>query len=471
MQKYKKKMYLCILKEEYHPKRNNNMKQRLFIVALAVVLLTSACMRDGDFDELKHPMVFQGDFDPTLGFPVAWADADLGTLMGFVPAGTKFTILADPESGLLTMEKDSIMHTAYTFDSKRGSIGRPAKDGKIVVFRRAIDHGNKIGLEELKKHDMLIKRLDLMFSAYVKAELSGSQDALIASDAEIFFDTIKMTIDFEDGTSFSTPIYWDAHLTAEEMVEGKFLSMPDPYDASYWVNNEAKRVHFQTAINVAVNPESVSSLSVSCLKDELFVDSLVTDMHAIVDFPGILYVGNLHLTDTLEADMSKLDSILKDPSVGNDNLNVSLNDTAENWLYIEADNGLPANLTIQLRGLDSNYEDRTGNLLPEGQFLFAAPVTVVPDDISTGLYEGYMSNGRTPSEFRVRITTDLIRRLAQSKYLELALLATTPTEIPPAGSELKPFVIFRDVDHMKLKVSLQVSPHIYVNIPVGAPLN
>lgn len=445
------------------------MRQRLSIVALVVALLASACVKDGDFDELNHPMRIQGEFDPTYGFPVAWADADLGTLMGFVPSGAKFKVLADPESGLLTLEKDSILHNCYTFETK--TILRQAqdgtKDGKRVVFRREIVHGNKIGLEELKKHDMVIKRLDLQMSAFVKAELSGSADALLASGAEVYFDTLHMTIDFEDGTTFNTDLYWDSYISAQELVEGKHITMPDPYDASYWVNSEAKRVHFSTAINVAaiVDPAHASP---SYVKDSLHIDSLIVDCHAIVDFPAILYVGNLHQTDTIAADMSQLDSILNNPSVGNDSLSISINDSADNYLYIQADNGLPANLTVQLRGLDSNYTDLTGHLLPEGQFFTASGVTIVPDDISTGLYEGYMSNGRrTHSDIRIKVNTDIVRNLAKSKYIELSLLATTPTELPPVGDEAKPFVVFRDIDKVKLKVSLRVSPHINVNYPVN----
>ena len=221
------------------------------------------------------------------------------------------------------------------------------------------------------------------------------------------------------------------------------------------------------AVNVAANTDQTSQ---NYLKDVLNIDSMIVDLHALVDFPAILYVGNLHQTDTIEADMSKLDSILKDPSVGNDNVNVSLNEEAENYLYIQADNGLPANLTIQLRGLDSNHVDMTGNLLPDQQFLYASPVTEVPEELSTGLYEGYMADGRTPSEFRIEVSTEIIRHLAKSKYLELSLLATSPTELPVVGDADKPFVIFRDVDHLKLKVSLQVSPHLNLNIPIDAPL-
>ena len=169
--------------------------------------------------------------------------------------------------------------------------------------------------------------------------------------------------------------------------------------------------------------------------------------------------------------MSALDSIMGDPSASNDTITVSLNDTATNYLYITADNGLPANLTIQLRGLDSNHLDVTGQLLPSDQFLYASPVTVVPDELSSGLYEGYMANGRTPSEIRVRVTTAMLRNLAKSKYLELSLHVTSPTELPAVGDEEKPFVIIRDVDRMKLKVSLQVSPHITVNVPIDPIIN
>lgn len=473
MQKYKKNPYLCIFKENKNTHTYYTMKQRLTIVALAIVLLSSACMRDGDFDELNHPMVLQGSFDPTLGFPVAFADADLGTLMGFVPSGTKFKILADPESGLLTLEKDSLLHNCYTFDDSKGRMKRyGTKDGKRVIFQREIGHGNTIGLEDLLKHDIAIKRLDLQMTAYVKAEISGSPQAFLESDAELFMDTLHMTIDFEDGTSFSTDLYWNARLSAQEMVEGKLLTTIDPYDASYWVNKSAKRVHFRTTVNIAVDPANITSASPTYLRDELHLDSLIVDCNAIADIPAILYVGNLHVTDTIAADMSKLDSILKDPSAGDETFNVSLNDAGENILYIQADNGLPANLLVQLRGLDSDYVDMTGNLLPDQQILKASPVAEVPDAISTGLYEGYMSSGRTHTDFRVSVTTELAHKLAKSKYLELTMLATTPQEydgvpLPPAGSETKPYVIFRNEDHVKLKVSLRVSPSLNINIPVG----
>ena len=443
------------------------MKQRLSIVSLAVVLLFSACVKDGDFSELNHPLRLQGSFDPTYGFPVAWADADLGTLMGFVPAGAKFVILADPYSGLLTMEKDSVLHKSFVFDGSQGvKKGTRTKDGKEVVFRRTINHGNKIGLEDLKKHDMVIKRLDLILTAYVKAEISGSTRELLESDAEVFFDIIDMTIDFEDGTTYTTQLDWGQRVNAQQMVEGTTILLAE-YDASPWVNREAKRVHFNTAVNVAATG---TNFSPTYLKDSLNVDSLIVDCHALVDFPAILYVGNLNEVDTLEADMSALDSIMQDPEIDAEGFSLSLNEDSVNYLYIQADNGIPANLTIQLRGLDSNYADVTGLLLPDQQFLYPAPVTVVPDSLSTGLYEGYMADGRTPCELRVEVTTTMLRQLAKSKYLELSLHVTSPTELDPVGEEAKPFVIIRDVDRLKLKISLKVSTHIGLNIPIDQPL-
>ena len=469
MQNYIFFLYFCIFKKELKLKHRHNMKQKLSLVALAVVLLFAGCMKDGDFDELNHPMRVQGEFDPTYGFPVAWADADLGTLLGFVPSGAKFNILVDSASGLLSLEKDSVLHNCYTFDSKKGdgSMPKAGKDGKTRLFHREIVHGNKIGLEDLKKHDMVIKRLDLYLMAYVKAEMSGSTRALLESDAEIYFDTIRMTIDFEDGTTFKSNLYWDAHVSASELVEGKSVLLVE-YDASPWVNREAKRVHFSTAVNVAATP---SSYSAAYLKDSLHIDSLIVDCHALVDFPAIMYVGNLNEIDTMAADMSAIDSILNSEGVSEEGVTISLNDTATNYLYIQADNGLPVNLIAQLRGLDSNYNDMTGDLLPDQSFFVASPVEEVPDDLSSGLYEGYMASGRTASEIRISITTAMLRNLAKSKYLELKLHATTPTELPPVGDEAKPFVIIRNTDRVKLKVSLKVSPHIQMNIPISNSSN
>lgn len=443
------------------------MKHRLSIVALAIVLLTSACMKDGDFDELRHPIRVQGEFDPTYGFPVAWADADLATLLGFVPSDAKFQVLVDPVSGLLTLEKDSLLHKCYCFNYKKGHKAYGAKDGKPVVFLDSIYHGNKIGLEELKKHDMVIKRMDIRLTTFIKAYVSGSTTELLSSDAEIFFDTIKMTITFEDGTSFHQNLFWGESVNAQEMLEGKVITLLD-YPAHEWVNREAKRVKFSTAIKVCA---SGSNFTPTYLRDSLNIDSLVVDCHALVDFPAILYVGNLNVIDTLEADMSGLDSIMKDPQLSESGFSISLNDTATNYLYIDADNGLPANLRIQLRGLDSNRVNVTGDLLPDQQFLEHSPVTEVPEDYSTGLYYGYMANGRTHSEIKVPITTEMLRNLAKSKYLALDLLTTTPTELPAVEDEAKPFVIIRDVDRMKLKVSLKVSPHLVLNIPIDQPLD
>ena len=432
------------------------MKVRLSIVALVIVLLSSACVKEGDFDELRHPLLLEGEFNPTYGFPVAWADADLATLMGFVPSGAKFQVLTDPVSGLLTLEKDSLLHNCYTYDAKRNGKAYGSKDNKTVLFHADINHGNSIGLNDLKEHDMVIKRLDLRLTANVRAYVSGSTQALLDSDAEIHFDTIWMTVTFDDGEPFYTPFYWGESINAQELIDGKTITLVD-YDASWAVNRDAKRVRFSTAVNVAANANNVTP---AYLHDALNIDSLVVDCHAAVDFPAIMYVGNLHVDD-----MSGLDSIMKDPEISGDGISVSLNDTATNYLYIDADNGLPANLRVQLKALDSNYMDVTGDLLPDQQFLEASPVTVVPDGLSTGLYEGYMADGRTHSAIQVRITTEMLRNLAKAKYLVLTLRVTTPTELPAVGDEERPFVIIRDVDTMKLKVSLQVSPHLVISIP------
>ena len=47
------------------------MKLKTITFAIIATLLVSSCMKEGDFSELKHPIIFEGDFDPVLGIPFA----------------------------------------------------------------------------------------------------------------------------------------------------------------------------------------------------------------------------------------------------------------------------------------------------------------------------------------------------------------------------------------------------------------
>ena len=47
------------------------MKKRLFF-ALVALLALSACMRDEDWNLLRHPIHIQGHMDPSYGVPAAY---------------------------------------------------------------------------------------------------------------------------------------------------------------------------------------------------------------------------------------------------------------------------------------------------------------------------------------------------------------------------------------------------------------
>lgn len=424
-----------------------------------------SCVKKDDFDALRHPISVQGEFDPVYGLPVAWYNADLHTLMDLVAYDENLQVTADPESGLLTLSSKYDSHHVYTFDGSKHRPARKAEGDTVVMYRGMLSHDNVIRLGEyMVENDMLINSLYLSLSTYMHAAVSEETQALLSHGVEIYFDTIQMVLDCEVGGSETIDIPMASRTYLRDIMNGREIPLLEHYDISWAINRQAKEVHLQTALNVAAtqNTDIGVIMDEAYLHNALKVDSMVVDCHVAIEYSAIMYVGNLREVDTIVADFSNLNTHIDNPD-GNMDVSVRLNDT-NNYLIIKSENRLPFNIEVQLRGLDSNYHAVTEPLLPAGSCIAAAPIAPVPPEYSHGEYSAYSSSAPAVAELKVPFSAAMMRRLAKASFLELSIRVTSMTE---GASESKPFVIIRDSDNLNLKVFVQASPHIGINVPLN----
>ena len=77
------------------------MKLKTITFAIIATLLVSSCMKEGDFSELKHPIIFEGDFDPVLGIPFAKMSANMGDIVKLFDSTETSSVYIDSNDFLI----------------------------------------------------------------------------------------------------------------------------------------------------------------------------------------------------------------------------------------------------------------------------------------------------------------------------------------------------------------------------------
>lgn len=491
------------------------MKYKTIIAAILSLVVATSCMKKEDFS-LENLRV-QGEFDPTYGFPLAYFEAHMDTLVAFIRAmDTSDNIYVDvftnEQSGLLTLYAE--YHSTSTLDFTGNKRKRPArKDGSpYTLYSTTIQHSNEVRLGNyLIENEIDLKNLFVTFDATLIPNITGVTDSLSRYGVEVYLDTITMTLDLRnpmtaeemqycrdndenyvydgDGSKYTKKIPIAntgdgsmlslVHLATATNDADRTFRILNNEDISNVIYNDAYAMHISTPLKiVATDMDAIASIdpSLLTLDDRLFVSSIDVKMRAAIEYSALLYVGDMNEIDTIEADCSGLADYTDYTSYNENGISLSLReDDTSSYLVLKAENSMPFNLTLELRGM---AEDRrtyvTGNIL-KGDCMVKSPrVEQVPANIAytnpnDPVGTAYIANrsvGHQNTEIKIPLSSQTLKDLSKARYLELKMHIESMAAgavIDPNDPRHHPYVILREQDMLKLRLFVAAGAHMSIN--------
>lgn len=488
------------------------MKYRAFFAVALALLLATSCVKKEDFD--MSNLRVQGDFDPTYGFPIAYFEAHMDTLVEFIRGLDSSDNLyvhatTNAESGLLTLFAEYHDTSIYDFTSskaraKRNRPGRKDGDEPYSLYRTTLTHQNPVKLGRyLIENEIDLKNLFVTFDVTLSPNVTGTTDSLAKYGVEVYLDTITMKLDLHEpldpalqtgdgpyvyskrlpvknlGNGSPVSLIQLATATSDELRTFRILDNEDISDILY---NDAYQLTLSTSLNiVATDMAALATIdpSLLTLDDRLFVSDMEVKTRAAIEYSALLYVGNMNEIDTIEADCSSLAQYADQTSYNENGISISLrdNDTC-NYLILKAENSMPFNLHLELRGMAEDKRTYvTGNILngvgdiasPRVEQVPSAIAYTNPNDPVGTAYIANQSVGHTNSELKVPLSTQMVKDLSRAKFLELKMHIVSMADgavVDPADPSGHPYVILREQDILKLRLFLSAGAHVSINRPL-----
>lgn len=434
------------------------MNLKSIIISLLLALTMTACMKDGDFDELRHPLVVEGDFDPVLGVPLAKASVNMIDIIDMLDTANNLLVHVNQE-GLLTIRYQNQLHSTMVIDSKHSRPARKASSDTVFITKSI--HGEvPISLfrkmRQITEDSVITSAILVSIDAMMRGYVSDSLQAAVDRGAKIYFDSLKLQVECMDGFVKTVPIHREIlHVTIQELINGAQVKILNNYDFNDVVRHEPKVLKYNINMNMGVPLDQMAAVGTAFL-DSLAVDSITAVMDARVDFPMQFYCHNLAFTDELPLDASGLDSLLNKVEE-----HVTLNDSAS-YLVFEASNEIPVSFGINATLLDANNGVVMQQLFNTDSILTGAPIGLKP-----GSHDVYVSAGQTKSRLVMPVDMAMLKNLSRTKTLRYRLVGSTSS----LSKSQKSMVELSNAEKLNLRVYLVVSPHVHLDIPVEQVLN
>lgn len=409
-------------------------------------------MKDGDFDELRHPLVVEGDFDPVLGFPLAKTSANMIDIIDMLDTANNLSVFVG-DDGMLTIRYREIMRSTMVIDNLKG---RGAKDASDSVYLSVPIQGSvpislfrkmrQITDDSIQMQSVLVT-LESILNGYV----GDSVLAAVDRGAKIYFDSLRLQVECMDGFVKTVPIYREIlHVGVHELIAGQHVRILNHYDFADVVRHEPKELRYSITMNLTV-PMSAMQTDADAFMRSLSVDSIVASMDAQVDFPMQFNCHNLVYNDTLDVDASALDSLLFKVEE-----NLTLNDSAS-YLVIESKNEIPVAFSVNATLLGAQGEVVMRRLFDVDSTLAAAPIA------PNAGKQNYISDGYAKSRLVIPIDMPMLHNLSRTRMLSYRLTASTAQQMP-AGKVEKPIIEVRQKDKLDLRAYVVVSPHVHLSL-------
>jgi len=427
---------------------------------LALAFTMTSCLRDDDWEMLKHPVSITGQMHPVFGIPIGTGQMNMNDLFTNMSAIYEGNI--DTNSNTITVEynvnvSDTIRALSYVpFPGFKGSKGsRSPKSSfytKDTVVETAIDidfFNNVIGLENLS-----IAHVYVVLSVGVQ----GNAPDIVAQNVNAVFDSMELWYDDHNGVHKQfTPSDVDLSsfsVTINDLRTGSQQTF-DTMDMASMINERPSklyaRYHMKINVDNSLITENIATMSIGQILDSLQISYLVYSANMDVDMPLSVSVNDMMYSFYLDLGNGlsgiNLDSILRNIDEG-----ISA-EIAMSEFTLETSNGIPLNLTLSAYGCASDSVTRLCTLFSD-RVVRAAQMAPVPND--PAVYEAVAPSYDTVAAQLNRATLD---QLNQSKYLRVDILVDSRDP----QNNLRHVAVKRS-DLLDLKAYLKVHPTVNIDI-------
>ena len=444
------------------------MKLKNIVILLAMPLVFCACKKDGDFDELRHNIVIEGDFDPIFGLPIAKMSADINTLLHMADS----LYDSDTLSNYVYLDGNDLLAIHYTYhtilkmdewrysdenDTKAKRKASPKDEDPLIHQYFVIDGDEEIPLIKYFKllgdHQVSFDSMLVSVATDIKAYSFHTVEQFIDRGVNLSFDSISVTIECRDGYSEEVPVFSNSDTaTLSTIVSGHHFDILNRYNFAHLLNHVPKRVYYSTRLDAAI-PLSVYMEWGDHYLDSLGIDSLRANVEANFDFPLNFSCRNIAYVDTFQVnpiDISdKLDSVEHYLTI----------DGEKSYIAFEANNHLPLEMTLNAAILDENMEPIVTHIFEGDSTLHAAPIHPLE---GTGLW---ISDGGSTSSFRIPISIEMLRQLRKMRYISFSVSGSSGTY----GAQ-HPTIAIQGKDRLDLRAYIVVAPRIHFSQHVLDPI-
>lgn len=335
-------------------------KTILFTVVLAFVGMMTSCLRDDDWNILKHPIHVTGTVDPTWGVPIASGEMNMNDLLSHL--SSEYQGVIDPDSNVITVTYDmSASDTIWAFSaiSKKGSPkGSSSPKGNIYTKDSVILDTINIDLfsnvNSLDSISVAHAWLDLTVRAF-----SDYCSEMVRRNTTVLFDSLEIWYNDKAGNLKQfNPTEIDLQsfsVLVTDIREGFYHSFPT-IDVAAILNDLPTRLitkyHLKFNVSDSIISQNIFSMSLPQILDSLRMTKFIYAADLDLQIPLSLQVKNMQTTFDLDlgAGLSSLnlDSIVKTLDEG-----ISVEITNSKFT-LNLENGIPLNLLLTARFFDAN---------------------------------------------------------------------------------------------------------------------
>lgn len=438
------------------------MKQK-FLLLLLLPFLFAACVKDGDFDALGHKMEISGQFDPVYGFPLANAEMSTGDIISLLDSSSALIVF--DENNMVTLRYNDTTNLDFNFNELKGKTSRKGfglpdpsdtaiLDSRVVEGEAEIDLFDKIS--DFAEGQFEVEGMYVSLKSTLTTHVNDIVMAAIDHGAEVYFDSVQMTLVCQNGADELIDLGESAgKISVSELVSGKELVVFDEYNISHLVRKRPHAIRYTMRLNIIVTYAALMDAggdyieTAAFMRDSLCVTGISSQSVINFDFPMQIYCQNLVYNDTMDFDMTKMDSLMVKAEQY-----LTMGDSS--YLIIKTKNGIPASLALNMTNLDEHYMPLGAPILGTNNTIKGAPIGTV-----SGYY---VATGTSDSEIRVPLSQDAINQMRKAKHILLTLLMSTST-LESNPSAHTPISI-RKEDKLSINLYTLLAPHI--NFSIGS---
>ena len=433
------------------------MKKRLFF-ALVALLALSACMRDEDWNLLRHPIHIQGHVDPSYGVPAAYGKMTFHDILGML--SSTYTGHIYDTTDVITIFFDTSF--SGTMSNLTPGLSKGAAPKVNMVGRDStFDYNVNITLFDGAQFDQFVGNgnieigdLWLNMKAIFKADAPSNVSEIINREDYVSssIDNIKIFYTKHDGTEvqfngITVPDETLKHLIQGDTVEWENINLKSiindlpknirvQFDYHFWLTDM-----FFFSYPPGQYPE---------LKDSIEKVKLNYDLDLNAEFPFDIKINRLPYSFQINLNGDSLSRLDIQQTLDSIARGLSVNLKASK-LTLAFDNHIPTNLNIAAFLLDAN-DNIIGDTLITDSRIASAPVALDP---TSGKF---VSSGSTRTVINASINEQRLEDLKLTKKIGFNLAIGT-------GNGAGTVAIRRD-DFMFIKAFVMVHPTASADIPL-----